>query len=156
MSENVSEEIKFSALFPLPFRVLVLGGIGILGWATNLHGLNLLGIDAAAALELNTHNQGQRLVGPDYSAAESTLPTSRTGWRAMADPSSVYVPVYKLFLQYSLLTLIGWTLYLHATHGDVELVDIFKFVPAVTMLIMAMALVSPFNVLGKRDRDHFI
>ncbi|KAI0093207.1 EXS-domain-containing protein [Irpex rosettiformis] len=156
MSENVSEEIKFSALFPLPFRVLFLGGLGILGWATNLHGLSLLGIDAAAALELNTHHQGQRQSGPDYSGTESTLPTSRAGWKAMADPSSVYGPIYKLFLQYSLATLIGWLLYRHATHGDVELVDVFKFVPAVTMLILTMALVSPFDVLGKRERDHFI
>lgn len=156
MSENVSEEIKFSALFPLPFRVLFLGGLGILGWATNIHGLNLLGIDAVAALELNTHHQGQRLTGPDYSGTESTLPTSRSGWKAVADPSSVYRPVYKLFLQYTLVTSVGWLIYRHATHGDIELVDVFKFVPAVTMLVLAMILVSPFNILGKRERDHFI
>ncbi|KAI0684794.1 EXS-domain-containing protein [Cytidiella melzeri] len=156
MSDNVGEEITFAALFPLPFRVLFLGGLGILGWATNIHGLTLLGIDAAAVLELNTHHQSQRLVTSDHSGTGSPLPTARAGWKFVADPSAVYGPLYKLFAQYSVVTLIGWLLYRHATHGNVELVDVFKFVPAVTMLVLAMAFVAPFNVLGKRERDHFI
>ena len=54
--DRVREELAFSAHFPLPFRVLFLGCLGILGWATNLHGLTALGIDAASALELSTHH----------------------------------------------------------------------------------------------------
>ena len=40
-------EAPFAASFPLPYRVFVLSGLGILGWATNLHGLHALGIDAS-------------------------------------------------------------------------------------------------------------
>ena len=47
--DHVGDEISFSTSFPLPYRVLVLGAVGVLGWATNLHGLTLLGIDAASA-----------------------------------------------------------------------------------------------------------
>ena len=50
--EGVPIEAPFAASFPLPFRVLVLAGTGILCWATNLHGLHILGIDAAAALDI--------------------------------------------------------------------------------------------------------
>jgi hypothetical protein len=155
MSESVTEEITFSALFPLPYRVLFLGGLGILGWATNLHGLNVLGIDAVSALELNTHH-GHRLTSDAYSGTEPSLPTARAGWRFVADPSATYGPLYRLFFQYMFVTVMGWLLYRHATHGNVELVDVFKFVPAVTMLVLAMAFVTPFNILGKRERDHFI
>ncbi|KAI0344682.1 EXS-domain-containing protein [Trametopsis cervina] len=154
MNDNVTEEIIFSAVFPLPFRVLFLGGVGILGWATNIHGLNALGIDATAALELNT-TQGQRLTA-DHLGTGPPLPTTRAGWKFVPDPSTVYGPIYRLFVQYTLFALIGWTLYRHATHGDVELVDVFKFVPAVTLLVLVMILVAPFNMFGRRERDKFI
>ena len=53
---TIPDEITFSVNFPLPYRVLALGAVGILGWATNLHGLHLLGIDATSALELSTRS----------------------------------------------------------------------------------------------------
>ncbi len=49
-----SDDLSFVVAFPLPFRVLFLAGVGILGWAANLHGLRLLGVDAASALDLRT------------------------------------------------------------------------------------------------------
>lgn len=156
MDDDVAEEITFSTLFPLPFRVLFLGGLGILGWATNLHGLNALGIDAVAALELNTQHQSQRLTISDYSATETSLPTTRAGWKFVADPSTTYTPVYRLFAQYTIVALVGWLLYRHASHGDVELVDVYKFVPAVTMLVWLMLLVAPYDIAEKKERDKFI
>jgi len=152
MNDDVAEEITFSALFPLPYRVLFLGGLGILGWATNVHGLTAFGIDAAATLELNTHHQPQRLT----TSGTDALPTTRSGWKFVAHPSMVYSPIYRLFVQYTAVTLVGWLMYRHATHGDIELVDVFKFIPAVTLLILAMLLVSPFNVAERKERDKFI
>lgn len=152
--DAIGEEITFAAVFPLPFRVLFLGGLGILGWAANLHGLSVLGIDAAAALELSTHQSG-RLTTSDYTP-NTPLPTTRSGWKFAPHPSSVYAPVYRLFLQYTVLTLVGWLLYRHATHGDIEMVDVFKFVPAVTTLILLILLVSPLNLCERKERDKFI
>ncbi|KAF6763076.1 EXS family-domain-containing protein [Ephemerocybe angulata] len=37
---------------PLPYRIFLLLGLGILGWATNLHGLEALDVDVVAALDL--------------------------------------------------------------------------------------------------------
>ncbi|PSR79662.1 hypothetical protein PHLCEN_2v6963 [Hermanssonia centrifuga] len=153
MSDNAGDEITFSANFPLPFRVLALGALGILGWATNLHGLNLLGLEAANALELSTH-QAHRLTSS--SVPNTPLPTARAGWKVIPHPSTIYGPVYKLFFQYSAVCLVGWALYRHATRGEFELVDIFKFVPAVTTLCLFMILVSPFNFAEKRERDKFL
>ena len=68
------DEIAFSTNFPLPYRVLALGAVGILGWATNLHGLNLLGIDAATALELSTRQSKPRPSDPSPTSSVSSLP----------------------------------------------------------------------------------
>ena len=157
MDDTIREEIAFSARFSLPFRVLFLGGLGILGWATNLHGLNALGIDAASALELSTH-QPHRLANHSYAASEpdTPLPTARSGWKFVPHPSTLYGPVYKLFLYYAGVSLFGWACYQHATRGDVELVDVYKFIPSVLMLLLLMMLVSPFDVFEKRERDKFL
>ena len=163
MNDDVSEEMTFSALFPLPFRALFLGGLGILGWATNLHGLEALGIDAGSALELSTHlHHHQRLTSSSLSSRtdDTPLPTTKPpptrGWRSVGGSGRVYMPVYRLFGQYTLATLVAWALYRNATHGDIELVDVFKFIPAVTMLALLMVLVAPFNVAEKRERDKFM
>ena len=63
------DEIAFSTNFPLPYRVLALGAVGILGWATNMYGLNLLGIDAATALELSTRQSKPRPSDPSCQAS---------------------------------------------------------------------------------------
>lgn len=157
MDDNLREEIAFSARFPLPFRVLCLGGLGILGWATNLHGLNALGLDAAAALELSTH-QPHRLTHHSYDGSEpdTPLPTTRGGWKLVPHPATLYGPVYCLFAYYTAFSLFCWACYQHATGSDVELVDVYKFIPGVLMLFLLMMLVSPFDVFEKRERDKFL
>ncbi|EKM54533.1 uncharacterized protein PHACADRAFT_175055 [Phanerochaete carnosa HHB-10118-sp] len=157
MDDPIREEITFSARFPLPFRVLFLGGLGVLGWATNLHGLSALGIDAASALELSTH-QPHRLTHHPYSASEpdTPLPTARGGWKLVPHPATLYGPVYRLFFCYAIVLCLGWACYQHATRADVGLVDVYKFVPGVLMLFLLMMLVSPFDVAGKRERDKFL
>lgn len=152
---TLREEVVFSTRYPLPFRVLFLAGAGILGWATNLHGLVALGIDAAAALELSTHHP-HRLTSPSTTAPDTPLPTARTGWKLVPPPATLYGPVYRLCAWYAAAVLVGWACYRHATHGDAELVDVFRFVPAVVGLCVLLGLLCPFDVLEKRERDKFL
>ena len=154
-SGAVVDEISFSINFPLPYRVLTLGIIGILGWATNLHGLNLLGIDAATALELSTrHDRGTQPTSLPESPT-THLPT-HNGWKLVTHPSSIFKPVYKLFAQFGLVILASWALFRHASSGKLELVDMFKFIPAVTMIFLFMLVICPFDMFEKRERDKFL
>lgn len=151
---QLGQELFFSAAFPLPFRVLCLAGLGILGWATNLHGLHLLGLDPVAALDLHPYRyDGHRLTA-------SSAPTSTTarvfGWKLSLDSSTVHMPVYRLFCAYSTCALSAWLVFRYATHGNFTLVDVFKFIPALAALFVLAVLICPFNVFEKSERDRFL
>jgi len=150
MNSDGLVEIPFAATFPLPFRVLFLAGMGILGWATNLHGLNMLGIDAASALEL-------RKTSTDYSPLRSPLPTRRSsGFKLVTNPGSVYDAIYRLFAVFSAWCFFAWAIFRFLTHGNVVLVDIFRYVPAICALGVSIILICPFDVIHKRERDMFL
>ena len=151
MKSDFVDELYFSAAFPLPFRVLCLVGLGILGWATNLHGLSIWRVDAAGTLELSvTTPDGYRLTSP--------LPTDRRqgSWKHGQYVVGVHRPVYRVFVAYAAWTVLCWLVYRYATHGDVSLVDSFKFIPAIATLCVLTALICPFNVLYKHERDRFL
>ncbi|KAI0645656.1 EXS-domain-containing protein [Trametes meyenii] len=151
MKSDFVDELYFSAAFPLPFRVLCLVGLGILGWATNLHGLHLWNIDATGTLELSTYSHdGYRLTSP--------LPTDRrsAGWRHAPVAAGAHRPVYRVFVWYAGGTLACWLAFRGATRADVALVDQFKFVPALAVLCVLTVLMCPFNVLHKHERDRFL
>ncbi|TBU33862.1 EXS-domain-containing protein [Dichomitus squalens] len=149
MKSDFLDELFFSAAFPLPFRVLCLAGLGILGWATNLHGLHLCNIDAAGALDLNNYD-GYRLTSP--------LPTDRrkSGLKEVRQSSQTYRPVYRVFVAYSAWSLFCWLLFRYATKGDIARVDEWKFVPAVAALCLLTVLVCPFPIFYKQERDKFL
>ena len=169
MRSDFSDELYFSAAFPLPFRVLALAALGVLGWATNLHGLHVWGVDAAGVLDLNGHDSGHRLT------STSPLPTSvsadrRTGgWRHQHQQT--YVPVYRAFAAFGGWVLACWAVFRYAAgagsgagadaaDGDggvgVGAVDGYKFVPAVAALGALTVLVCPFQVAYKPQRDKFL
>ncbi|KAI0081348.1 EXS-domain-containing protein [Panus rudis PR-1116 ss-1] len=151
MNHHVAEEITFSAYFPLPYRAYVLAGLGILAWATNLHGLHILGLDAATTLELNSSRNR------DHSGGRPTSPLPGPGgWKQVSPPRSTYGPVYRLSLQYFAFVGTSWLLYRYAMGGDLALVDVFKYIPAVTGLLLFMLLICPFNVVEKAERDRFL
>lgn len=157
MTDHAGDEITFSTYFPLPYRVLTLAGFGILGWATNIHGLNLLGIDAASALELSTRRPADDPLDSSLPPVSPTTPLpTHNGWKLVAHPASVYWPVYRLFLQYATVALLSWALFYRATGGKTDVVDMFRFIPAVTLTCIFMFLVSPFNLFEKRERDKFL
>lgn len=133
-------EAPFAATFPLPFRVMLLGGVGILCWALNLHGLELLGVDVMDALEVKTHDNHH-------------LPSAV---RSRQSARSLYLSTYRVFIAYSAWGFLGWTLFRIYTRGSLDLVDHYKFIPAVFGLVAVMALISPFNNFHKRERDVFL
>lgn len=140
--DNEYDDLSFIVAFPLPFRVLFLVGAGILGWSANLHGLRLLGIDAASALDLHAHEHG----------SVTPLPVD-SRHRA---PHALYTPVYRLAFWYGLWCTLAWMLYRLATHGSAVLVDFFKYIPAVCALVVLICAISPYDVIQKRERDAFL
>ena len=135
------DALPFDAFFPLPFRALFLAGMGTLGWATNLHGLELSGVDVVTAMDLRT---------PE-SAVKLPLP-----WNHHYKTSAIYSPVYRLFIAYSLWCFGAWTLYIYSAHGNVMLVDAFGYIPAICGLFVLIVLISQFDAFQKRERDMFL
>ena len=135
-------EAPFAASFPLPFRVMLLIGMGILGWATNLHGLHLLGIPASSALDLRDNRERATRA---LTLRAPTLPLPEA-----------YKPVYGLFKAYALWTFTGWALFCLWTTDNTMLVDSYKFVPTVVALVIVIILVCPFDIFHKRERDMFL
>jgi hypothetical protein len=81
---------EFSARFPLPLRVLSLVTLGTFAFASNLHLLRLLGLDAAFILDLrllhesgHTHIHPSRLYPPIYHVALSYTAFTAAGWLAV-------------------------------------------------------------------------
>ncbi|KAI0305466.1 EXS family-domain-containing protein [Multifurca ochricompacta] len=143
-----TDDLSFVIAFPLPFRVLFLAGVGILGWAANIHGLHLLGIDAASALDLRAHEHGSTTPLP-VDGRHRTL-------KVASDPSALYYPIYRLAFWYGLWCTSAWALYRSATHGSAILVDFFKYIPAVCALVTLIFILSPYDVMQKHERDAFL
>ncbi|KAG2150900.1 EXS family-domain-containing protein [Suillus clintonianus] len=139
---DFGDAVPLSTSFPLPFRVLFLIGLGILGWATNLHGLHLLGIDAGSALDLHS--------------GRIFLPTTSSSPRPSSSPRVAYMPIYRLFAGYTAWCFAGWSFFRLATHSNAMLVDAFKFIPALSSLGVLTTLICPFELCQKRERDLFL
>jgi EXS family len=150
MEHELGDDLSFVIAFPLPFRVLFLAGIGILGWAANLHGLRLLGIDTASALDLRAHEHGSTTPLP-IEDRHHIVPKA-----VLAHPVALHSPVYHLALWHGLWCFITWALYRSATHGSAALVDFFKYIPAVCALVILIFILSPYDVMQKRQRDAFL
>ncbi len=144
---NIDAETNLNLTFPLPYRVLTLLGLGILAWATNLHGLHLLGIDAAGVLEFRTEGY------PPWS----THLTSRTeGHPGYKSPSVHYLAVYRIFFAYAAFCLTSWTVFRVCTKGDGFLMNAFGYIPLTTGLVVFVILISPMRVFHKPERDKFL
>ncbi|KAI0036875.1 EXS family-domain-containing protein, partial [Vararia minispora EC-137] len=133
--------------FPLPFRALFLIGLGILGWAANLHGLHVFGVDAVRVFDLGTD------ADDDINHALHHIGHSR---RQLPDPKSVYQPIYRLAAFYCSWCFAAWVLYHLAVEGDPALVDVYKFIPSLCALSFIILVLAPQNVLARLHRDSFI
>lgn len=146
-SPGIDDETPITVSFPLPFRVLVLVGLGILGWATNLHGLDLLGVDVVTAMDLRL--EGNNPVTP--------LPAHRpAAFKSTINAYLIYRAAYRLFMAYSIWCFSLWLLYRFVTWGDITRVDAFGYIPGICALFAVLALICPFDVLHKRERDKFL
>ncbi|KAI0268741.1 EXS family-domain-containing protein [Gloeopeniophorella convolvens] len=146
--DNDTDDLAFVVAYPLPFRVLFLAGLGILGWAANLHGLQLLGVDAVSALDLRVHEHG--------STTPLPVDSRNRGFKVIPDTAAVYSPIYRLALWYGLWYFAAWVLYRSATHGNAFLVDPFKYIPAICALVVLISIICPYDILKKRERDAFL
>ena len=143
---RTQDDLSFVIAFPLPFRVLFLVGLGIVGWAANLHVLHKLNIDAPAALDLHT----------DPDDAQLHVEYRQRGFKVVADPAARYTPLYRLAVFYFAFCFLAWVLYHLAVHGNPVFADLYKFIPSICMLLTLVGLLSPYDVLAKRERDSFL
>ncbi|KIY74460.1 EXS-domain-containing protein [Cylindrobasidium torrendii FP15055 ss-10] len=138
----LDDEIDWTIPFPLPFRVLVLIGLGLLGWATNLHGLEAAGLDPISTLDLRIEQ------APHISI--------RVFGISFTPPSPLYGPLYRLSATYFSCVLATWVIFRYATGGDPLLVDVFGYIPGAFALILTFILVCPFNIFQRTERDKFL
>ncbi|EAU91059.2 hypothetical protein CC1G_03227 [Coprinopsis cinerea okayama7 len=146
-----------SVVFPLPYRVFFLIGVGLLGWATNLHGLYKLDVDVVGALELRTEGYQPRLPLTNHRRP-SLIGQSNGSARSntfMATPT-FYQSLYRLILTYSGICLVSWTLFRASTGDNPSLVDAYGYIPALTALIMVFILLTPYNIFFREERAKFI
>ena len=134
---------------PLPWRVALLIGIGILCWASNLQFLHLMGIDTAYVLDMQSHINAQ------YSRPFSPT-SSRFGSTTLTTSGRLYIAVYKLFGAYAAWTFGCWLLFRALCGGDAQMIDQYKIVPEICVFGILAALVCPLNVIRKRERDLFL
>lgn len=157
---DVKPEVDpLNVAFPLPYRVLSLIGLGLLGWATNLHGLNKLGIDVVAAMDLRTEGFPPRLP-LNNSRRPSFIPTEgqRSGHvrsaTFLAAPHA-FLTMYRVVLGYSTLCFVSWLLYRFTSQGNAERADTYGWIPACTAGIMVLLLVVPHNRFFPEERHKF-
>ncbi len=143
MSEN---ELYRNVSFPLPYRVLFLIGFGILGWATNLHGLDLCGVDVVGNMGLRT----------ETNPTNSAIPVYRPPTFNKSKAAPLYQATYRLFLSYSGICIASWALFRLMTRGDPSLVDKYGHIPVITAIGIIFLLLCPFNILVKSERNKFI
>ncbi|KAF8160773.1 EXS family-domain-containing protein [Crassisporium funariophilum] len=140
-----NDELIHNLSFPLPYRVLLLVGVGILGWATNLHGLEALGVDARSALDLRT----------TASPSKTVIPIRHPPAHSHSKTVELYHFPYRIFFGYSGLCFLSWVIYRLATRGDASLVDSYGYIPVITAASILLILICPYNVLFKSEREKF-
>jgi hypothetical protein len=131
--------ISFDGIFPLPFRVFFLFGLGIILWAANLHILGSEGVDVATVLDLR-------------ASGSVSLRHTGTGLRA----STLHFPLYKVFVTYSACWLVAWLLFINMVHGNTLLVDTYRHIPGICALVMLIGLITPLDIFHKRERERFL
>ncbi|KAG6873406.1 hypothetical protein C0995_015831 [Termitomyces sp. Mi166 len=140
---EASNDPSLAVVFPLPFQILALVGLEILGWAINLHGLDVAGVDVNSSLELRTDTP---------NSLPAHFPTSRHSSSFVA----LYNSIYRIFLIYSSICFTFWLAWRYTTEGEVGLVDVFGYIPAMASLTIICILFYPYNTFHKTERRKFL
>lgn len=139
---DTNGDLTMALSFPLPFHILVLVGLAILGWATNLHGLDLAGVDVISAMDLRTDGS-------------NPLPAHHTP-RQSSNLFALYRALYRISIAYSIMGFVSWQLYRYASRGDIVAVDTFGYIPGIAALLVLGVLFCPYNVFHKTERRKFL
>ena len=137
-----SDELNHHLTFPLPFRIFLLIGLGILGWAVTLQGLDTFGIDPISAMDLRTDTK-------------AIMPGHHSPVSHRSKVSALYTSVYHVSLAYFTICFLSWTLYRLATRGDASLVDSYGYIPSITAVLIVLILVCPYDIFLKCEREKF-
>jgi len=153
---TIDSNSQFSIIFPLPYRCLMLVGIGILGWATNLHGLHFLGVDTSHVLDIRRYNTVE--IGYESPPIPTTVSSSRLhrGATAFAHPSSLYRPIYKIFITYGVLILTSWLLFRLMSSSSPTEMDSSKIIPSLTFFAILISLFWPWSFSQRHERYTFL
>ncbi|KAF4621096.1 hypothetical protein D9613_000446 [Agrocybe pediades] len=138
-------EVQYHVLFPLPYRVLFLFGLGILAWATILHGLHYLGVDTVSVMDLK---QG---TDPMHSA----MPTHRSPTYNQSKAVALYNDAYRIFFTYSSFCFASWVAFRMLTRGEPARVDAYGYLPVITAVIIVIILLCPYRILFHHEREKF-
>lgn len=130
---------EFGLRYPLPFRILLLSTITVVGFATNLHILAKLGIDTASVLDIRL----------EQSAPSTTATT-------FVHPTTVYPPLYSLGAVAFAWTAAGWLAFRAAAGGEADAAIHWRVLPAAFLLAAAAAVAWPGKALYQRDRFRFL
>jgi hypothetical protein len=136
------DEFDHQLAFPLPYRIFLLTGLGILGWAVNLQSFDALGIDPIAAMDLR-------------SDIKTIMPAHRSPVSNRSKVFALSISVYRIFIAYSTMCFLSWVLYRLATRGDASLVDSYGYIPSITAVVIVLILVCPYDILFKCEREKF-
>jgi len=145
MSVTDAVETQYHLLFPLPYRVLFLFGLGILGWASILHGLHLLGVDTVGVMDLK--------LGAD--PMNTPMPTHRTAAYTQSRIVALYNDAYRIFFTYSSFCFASWVIFRLVTQGDPSRVDTFGYLPVITAIIIVIILFCPYRIVFHHEREKF-
>lgn len=130
---------EFGLRYPLPFRILLLSTITVVGFATNVHILANLGIDTASVLDIRLE--------------QSTPPTATA---AFVHPTTIYPPLYSLGAVAFAWTATGWLAFRAAAGGEADAAIHWRVLPAVFLVAAAAAVAWPGKALYQRDRFRFL
>jgi hypothetical protein len=144
MPSPPDSEFLTNLSFPLPYRVLFLIGLGILAWATNLHGLNSCGVDIIGAMNLRAEANSSKPSIPTYHPAFNYLKIV-----------SLYQSIYRLFLSYTSICASSWVIFKVMTHGDPSLMDKHGYIPVMTAIAIIFIVLCPYDILIRSEREKF-
>lgn len=173
---NIFEEWDFSGTVPLPYRVLLMGCIGIFAWASNLHILTHLRVDVSNLL----------FNSPPLSGVYTNHPRhSREKHASKSSPIVVlYRSIYTLGVSFLFMVLVNMWMYkwvvagsepkeqknTNAKSGSPSLAAgnarggmgltgnprVGIMVPILGYLSIVLMVFIPFNVLFKKERYRFL
>jgi hypothetical protein len=143
---DAGTDVDQNVVLPLPYRIFVLFGLGILGWASNLHLLDALDVDVVQALDLRTVEDN----------APVRLPLTQREHAGSSRTHTLIRTTYQVFLGYTAFCTASWMLFRFKTNGDPLLVDAYGHIPVITACFLFLIVLCPYDYFFKTERDKFV